>query len=544
MSNSSGVFRGVDAGITLISILIIAAFVGFCAVMGEQAGALFGELSTTILQNFKWFYLAMASAVLVYLLYLMTSRYGNVTLGQDGEKPEFSTISWLSMLFSAGMGIGLLFWSVAEPMWHYAGNPFSVTTLSAESAESAMRVTFFHWGMHAWALYLLPALCLAYFSFRKGKPLSIRSTLTPLFGEARMNGWLGSMFDILIVVVTAFGIATSFGLGVEQLATGIKTLSGFELGIGLKMGLILAISLVAIMSVVSGVDRGIKLLSLWNMLLSLVILGAVMAFGPTRYILNTILEGTSGYAQSVIGMSLWSDTQNDAGWQNWWTAFYWAWWLTWAPFVGTFIARISRGRTIRQLVMGSLIIPVLFSFVWIGTFGGAALYYEKADRLAHQEQVASQALSGEAAEFSGGAILLATKADATSSLFTLFDKIEQSAGASLGTLLGALASLLIVTYFVTSADSGTLVVSTLAARGNMHPPTWSRVAWGLMVGAIAAALLWSGGLKSVQTASICAALPIAVILMLMAMALHRALLSESAASLQLTSSDDPRASAS
>lgn len=544
MSNSSGVFRGVDAGITLISILIIAAFVGFCAVMGEQAGALFGELSTTILQNFKWFYLAMASAVLVYLLYLMTSRYGNVTLGQDGEKPEFSTISWLSMLFSAGMGIGLLFWSVAEPMWHYAGNPFSVTTLSAESAESAMRVTFFHWGMHAWALYLLPALCLAYFSFRKGKPLSIRSTLTPLFGEARMNGWLGSMFDILIVVVTAFGIATSFGLGVEQLATGIKTLSGFELGIGLKMGLILAISLVAIMSVVSGVDRGIKLLSLWNMLLSLVILGAVMAFGPTRYILNTILEGTSGYAQSVIGMSLWSDTQNDAGWQNWWTAFYWAWWLTWAPFVGTFIARISRGRTIRQLVMGSLIIPVLFSFVWIGTFGGAALYYEKADRLAHQEQVASQALSGEAAEFSGGAILLATKADATSSLFTLFDKIEQSAGASLGTLLGALASLLIVTYFVTSADSGTLVVSTLAARGNMHPPTWSRVAWGLMVGAIAAALLWSGGLKSVQTASICAALPIAVILMLMAMALHRALLSEPAASLQLTTADDPRASAS
>ncbi|MDA7088715.1 BCCT family transporter [Pseudomonas sp. SA3-5] len=544
MSNSSGVFRGVDAGITLISILIIAAFVGFCAVMGEQAGALFGELSTTILQNFKWFYLAMASAVLVYLLYLMTSRYGNVTLGKDGEKPEFSTISWLSMLFSAGMGIGLLFWSVAEPMWHYAGNPFSVTSLSAESAESAMRVTFFHWGMHAWALYLLPALCLAYFSFRKGKPLSIRSTLTPLFGEARMNGWLGSLFDILIVVVTAFGIATSFGLGVEQLATGIKTLSGFELGIGLKMGLILAISLVAIMSVVSGVDRGIKLLSLWNMLLSLVILVAVMAFGPTRYILNTILEGTSGYAQSVIGMSLWSDTQNDAGWQNWWTAFYWAWWLTWAPFVGTFIARISRGRTIRQLVMGSLIIPVLFSFVWIGTFGGAALNYEKADRLAHQEQVQSQGLTGDEAKFEGGAILLATKADATASLFTLFDKIEQSSGLNIGGLLGALASLLIVTYFVTSADSGTLVVSTLAARGNIHPPAWSRVAWGLMVGAIAAALLWSGGLKSVQTASICAALPIAVILVLMAMALHRALLSEPAASLHFSSVDDPRASAS
>ena len=544
MSNSSGLWRGVDARITLVSMVIIVAFVAFCGVMGDKAGAIFGELSTSILLNFKWFYLAMASGVLVYLLYLMMSRFGNITLGRDGEKPEFSTTSWLSMLFSAGMGIGLLFWSVAEPMWHYAGNPFSATTLSAESAESAMRVTFFHWGMHAWALYLMPALCLAYFSFRKGKPLSIRSTLTPLFGEARMNGWLGAMFDILIVVVTAFGIATSFGLGVEQLATGIKTLSGFELGIGLKMALILAISMVAIMSVVSGVDRGIKLLSLWNMLLSLVILAAVMAFGPTRYILNTILEGTSGYAQSVIGMSLWSDTQNDADWQNWWTAFYWAWWLTWAPFVGTFIARISRGRTIRQLVMGSLIIPVLFSFVWIGTFGGAALSYEKADRVSHQQQVQSQGLQGEAAEFTGGAILLATKADTTSSLFTLFDKIEQSSGLAIGNLLGALASLLIVTYFVTSADSGTLVVSTLAARGNMHPPAWSRVAWGLMVGAIAAALLWSGGLKSVQTASICAALPIGVILVLMALALHRALLSESIASLQMTTADDLRASAS
>jgi choline/carnitine/betaine transport len=532
MSNSAGLWRGVDARITIVSTVLIASFVAFCAVLGDRAGAVFSELSTAILLNFKWFYLIMASGVLVYLLYLMVSRFGNITLGRDGEQPEFSTLSWLSMLFSAGMGIGLLFWSVAEPMWHYAGNPFSATTLSAESAETAMRVTFFHWGMHAWALYLMPALCLAYFSFRKGKPLSIRSTLTPLFGEARMNGWLGAIFDILIVVVTAFGIATSFGLGVEQMSTGIKMLTGFELGIGLKMLLILGISLIAIMSVVSGVDRGIKLLSLWNMGLSLAILAAVMAFGPTRYILNTILEGTSGYAQSVIGMSLWSDTQQDAGWQNWWTAFYWAWWLTWAPFVGTFIARISRGRTIRQLVMGSLIIPVLFSFVWIGTFGGAALSYEKADRVSHQEQVQSQGLQGEAAEFTGGAILQATKADATNSLFTLFDKIEQSSGLAIGNLLSALASLLIVTYFVTSADSGTLVVSTLAARGSLHPPTASRVAWGLMVGAIAAALLWTGGLKSVQTATICAALPIGVILVLMGIALHRTLLGDPAASLR------------
>lgn len=531
MSSSTGMRRGVDAKITLVSTAIILAFVVFCGVMGERAGALFGDLSTSILLNFKWFYLATASGILVYLLYLMVSRFGNVTLGQDGEQPEFGTTSWLAMLFSAGMGIGLLFWSVAEPMWHYAGNPFSATSLSAESAETAMRVTFFHWGMHAWALYLMPALCLAYFSFRKGKPLSVRACLVPLFGEQRMNGWLGACFDIIIVVITAFGIATSFGLGVEQLATGIKTLTGVEMGIGMKMALILGISLVAIMSVVSGVNRGIKLLSLWNMGLSLLILAAVLVFGPTRYILNTILEGTSGYAQSVIGMSLWSDAQNDGGWQNWWTAFYWAWWLTWVPFVGTFIARISRGRTIRQLVMGSLIIPVLFSFVWIGSFGGAALNYERAERIAHQEQVQSQGLSGEAAQFEGGAILAATKADATQSLFTLFDKIEASSGLSIAGLLGALASLLIVTYFVTSADSGTLVISTLAARGDIHPPVWSRAAWGLLIGAIAAGLLWAGGLKSLQTAVICAALPVGVILLLMAVALHRMLLSEPAQSL-------------
>jgi choline/glycine/proline betaine transport protein len=543
MSNSSGLFRGVDARITLVSTAIILAFVIYCAVMGEKAGAFFGELSTSILMNFKWFYLATASGVLVYLLYLMVSRFGNITLGKDGEKPEFSTTSWLAMLFSAGMGIGLLFWSVAEPMWHYAGNPFSATSLSAESAEAAMRVTYFHWGMHAWALYLMPALCLAYFSFRKGKPLSVRACLVPLFGEKRMNGWLGAIFDIIIVVVTAFGIATTFGLGVEQLATGINTLTGLEMGIGMKMALILGISLIAIMSVVSGVERGIKLLSLWNMGLSLVVLAAVMAFGPTRYILNTILEGTSGYAQSVIGMSLWSDAQNDAGWQNWWTAFYWAWWLTWVPFVGTFIARISRGRTIRQLVLGSLIIPVLFSFVWIGSFGGAALNYERAERLAHEEQVQSQGLSGEAAKFEGGAILAATKADATNSLFSLFDKIEESSGMSIAGLFGALASLLIVTYFVTSADSGTLVISTLAARGNIHPPTWSRAAWGLMIGAIAAGLLWAGGLKSLQTAVICAALPIGVIMVLMGMALHRVLLTEPVQSLQLRPADDLEPSA-
>ena len=538
MRTDSGMFRGIDPTVTLISKIIIIGFVVTCGVLADKAGALFSEISTDILHHFKWFYLAMASGILVFLIYLMLSRFGNIKLGKDNEKPEFSLGSWLSMLFSAGMGIGLLFWSVAEPMWHYAGNPFSTTTLSEESAQTAMRVSFFHWGLHPWALYIMTALGLAYFSYRKGKPLSIRSALIPLFGEERLNGWIGHFVDILIVAITAFGIATSFGLGVVQMSTGMEKLFGIEVSIGNQIIMIAVISLIAIMSVMSGVGRGIRLLSVWNMVLSLVILAGVLLFGPTRYILHTYLEGTADYAQNIIGLSLWSDAQKDSQWQNWWTAFYWAWWLTWAPFVGMFIARVSRGRTIRELVGGALLAPTLFGFFWIASFGGAALKYEHDDRAAHQAQVEAQQLTGDAAKFEGGAILAATKADSTQAIFTLFDKIEEHSGANVSTILSALATLLLVTYFVTSADSGTLVLCTLSSRGSLEPPQASRIIWGVMVGAIAAGLLWAGGLKTVQTATICAALPAALLVILMALSIQRALRDEPIAQLHRVAEED------
>jgi len=529
MNNKNGILHGIDPTVTLISKILIIGFVVVCGVLADKAGALFTEVSGDILHRFKWFYLAMATGVLVFLIYLMMSRFGNIRLGQDGEKPEFGLGSWLSMLFSAGMGIGLLFWSVAEPMWHYASNPFATEGMSQQSAETAVRLSFFHWGLHPWALYITVALGLAYFSYRRGRPLSIRSTLEPLFGQQRMNGWFGNLVDIMVVAITAFGIATSFGLGVVQMSTGIEKLFDVEIGIGSQIALIMVISLIAIMSVMSGVGKGIRLLSIGNVVLSLLLLAGVMLFGPTRYILHTWLEGTADYAQNIIGLSLWSDTQGDSQWQNWWTAFYWAWWLTWAPFVGMFIARISRGRTIRELVGGALIAPTLFGFLWISAFGGSAIKYEHEDRAAHQAAVAEQQLSGDAAEFKGGEILVATKADTTQAIFTLFDTIEQSSGASVSTILSALATLLLVTYFVTSADSGTLVISTLSARGSLEPPQLSRVAWGLVIGAIAAGLLWAGGLKTVQTATICAALPAAVLVILMAMSVQRALRDEAVA---------------
>lgn len=534
MNNKNGILHGIDPTVTLISKILIIGFVVICGVLADKAGALFTEVSGDILHRFKWFYLAMATGVLIFLIYLMMSRFGTIKLGRDDEEPEFGLGSWLSMLFSAGMGIGLLFWSVAEPMWHYASNPFAAEGLSQASAQTAVRISFFHWGLHPWALYITVALGLAYFAYRKDRPLTIRSTLEPLFGRTRMDGWFGNVIDIMVVAITAFGIATSFGLGVVQMSTGIEKLFDVEVGLGSQIMLILVISLIAIMSVMSGVGKGIRLLSIGNVVLSLLLLVGVMLFGPTRYILHTWLEGTADYAQNLVGLSLWSDAQADSQWQNWWTAFYWAWWLTWAPFVGMFIARISRGRTIRELIGGALIAPTLFGFLWIAAFGGSAIKYEHEDRAAHQAVVAEQQLSGKAAElggneFKGGEILLATKKDSTLAIFTLFDTIEESSGASVSTILSALATLLLVTYFVTSADSGTLVISTLSARGSLEPPQLSRVAWGLVIGAIAAGLLWAGGLKTVQTATICAALPAAVLVMLMAMAVQRALQDENVA---------------
>jgi len=452
----------------------------------------------------------------------MFSRFGNIRLGRDDETPEFSYRSWLAMLFSGGMGIGLIFWSVAEPMWHYAGNPFVEQGLSDAAAEAAMRVTFFHWGLHPWAIFIVVALTMAYFAYRKGLPLTMRSVLYPLIGD-RIYGPIGHTVDILTVAITAFGVSQSLGLGVVQMNAGLNNVLGMEISVGNQLLMIAVISFLAIISVMSGVGRGIRILSEWNMLLSIVLVLIVLAIGPTRYILHTLLESTGDYLGNIVALSTWSDAQGDSGWQNWWTAFYWPWWMTWSPFVGMFIARISRGRTIRELVMGALIVPTIVTFIWMSVFGGSALHAERVDRLAHQEQVESGVLVGEAAEFKGGDVLLATKADTTSAVFTLFEKIDEGV---LGQILSLLVVLLLATYFITSADSGTLVLCTLNSRGSPEPPMALRVLWGVMQAFIAGGLLYAGGLKAVQTASIVAGLPISVLTLVMTISLLKALRQE------------------
>ncbi len=516
MRAQTGLFKGLNPTVTVASKLLVISFVMLCAILAEQAGAFFQQTSDAILGHFKWFYLSLVTGVLGLLVYLMLSRFGHIRLGADDEKPEFSFGSWIAMLFSGGMGIGLIFWSVAEPIWHYASNPFTAD-MSDESASMAMRLTLFHWGLHPWAIFTVVGLSLAYFAYRKGLPLSMRSILYPFIGE-RIYGPIGHATDILAVAITAFGVSQSLGLGVTQINTGLNQVFGLPVSFGAQVILICAISLCAILSVMSGVSRGIRRLSEGNMLLSIVLIASVLAIGPTSYLLNLTLESTGDYLQNLVGLSFWTDTQKDSGWQNWWTAFYWPWWMTWGPFVGLFIARVSRGRTIRELIAGTLLVPTMVTVVWMAVLGGSALKAEQEDRQAHQHQVEQGVLTGEAATFTGGDILLATKEETTSAIFTLLSKLD---AGIIGQGLSILVCLLLATYFVTSADSGTLVLCTLCAEGHPEPPQGIRVLWGILQAVIAMALLYAGGLKTIQMASIAAGLPIAVFILIMSIALMR-----------------------
>ncbi|MFG6657128.1 BCCT family transporter [Scandinavium sp. M-37] len=519
MRATSGLLKGLNPTVTIVSKILVVSFVLFCAILANKTGKYFEDISNALLYSMKWFYIGLVSAVLFFLLYLMVSRYGHIRLGKDDEKPEFSNTSWVAMLFSGGMGIGLIFWSVAEPMWHYAGNPFS-PPLSDGSASAAMRITFFHWGLHPWSVFIIVALALSYFAYRKNLPLTLRSILYPLIGD-RIYGPIGHLVDILTVAVTAFGISQTLGMGVIQINSGLNQALGVHIGLGVQLLIIVVLCTLAVSSVLSGVGKGIRRLSELNMLLSLLIVMIVLCVGPTRYILNTFLESSGDYIQNIVGLSFWSDTQKDSGWQNSWTAYYWPWWMTWAPFVGMFIARISRGRTIRELIGGALIVPTLITFIWIAVFGGTALKIEQDAR--HQYETSTlqkQVTQAETPAFSGGPVLEATKKDTTRALFALFNSLPYS---SLSAVLSILACLLLGTYFITSADSGTLVLCILDAGGHSEPPPFIRILWGIIIAVLAAVLLYAGGLQVMQTASIIAGFPVAIFIMLMTLTLFRSI---------------------
>lgn len=476
------------------SAAIIIGSVVMAILFQAQLGDVFETIQTTIATGAGWFFIMTMNIILVFVLVLMVSRFGDIRLGGSDAKPEFSKMGWFSMLFSAGMGIGLLFYSVAEPMFHFVSSPLAAPG-TAEAARRAMDVTFLHWGLHPWAIYTMVGLALAFFAFNKGLPLSIRSVFYPILGE-RIHGPLGNIVDILATVATLFGVATSLGLGVQQVNAGLNHLFGIEQSSLVQVILIVGITALATWSVLAGLSAGIRRLSEINLVLATLLCLFVLILGPTLFILNAFGENLGHYIQYLPQLSTWNETYETSTWQHSWTVFYWGWWIAWSPFVGMFIARVSYGRTVREFIMGVLFVPSLITFAWLTIFGNSALQVE---------------LVG------AGGIARAVQDNLPVALFVLLENFPLQQVTSMLTVL------VIITFFVTSSDSGSMVIDIITAGGNPDPPKLQRLFWAVLEGAVAAALLVGGGLVALQTAAISTGLPFALVLLFMIYSLRRGL---------------------
>lgn len=473
---------------------LIIGFVIFSIFFNEILGGIFNPLLNGITTNAGWFFTFTVNIILLFVLYLMFSRYGEIRLGGDDAEPDFSTTSWFAMLFSAGMGIGLLFYGVAEPMFHFINPPIPVAS-QTEAAHQAMAFTFMHWGLHSWSIYALIGLALAFFSFNKGLPLSIRTIFYPILGDKINGGW-GHLVDILATISTLFGVATSLGFGVQQINAGLCHVFGIEQSIGVQIVLIVVITTIATISVVKGLDSGIRKLSELNIRLAMLLLVFVFICGPTMFILNGFTENIGYYLQKLTVISTWNETFENTNWQNTWTVFYWAWWIAWSPFVGMFIARVSRGRTIREFLMGVLCVPTLVTFLWMTVFGNTALYFEM---------------------FGGGGFAELVTQNIPLSLFLLLERLP------FNTISSILGVLVVVCFFVTSSDSGSMVIDIITAGGNQDPPIPQRLFWAILEGVVAAALLVGGGLAALQSAVVATGLPFAVVLLVLCFSLKKGL---------------------
>ncbi|WIB79069.1 BCCT family transporter [Curtobacterium sp. MCPF17_002] len=470
---------------------LVLAFVAVALIAPRATEDAFATVQGAIVRDFGWYYVIVAAAFVVFAVWIGFSRFGDIVLGQDDERPEFSTTSWLALLFAAGMGIGLVFYGVAEPLSHFASPRPGVTGDDDELAQQALTQTFLHWGLHAWAIYVVVGLALAYAIHRRSRPVSIRWALEPLLGKRVVGGW-GNLIDVLALIGTLFGVATSLGLGVLQIGSGLEYTGIADNTRGLQIGLIIVVTLIAIGSLLSGVGKGMKILSNINLALAAVLLVFVLFVGPTQFLLGEFVQSIGQYVQGFVGLAF--DTSAFAGragqeWQGAWTTFYWGWWMSWAPFVGIFIARISRGRTVRQFVLGVLFVPTLLTFLWFAIMGGTALY----DQLhGHGDLIGAD----------GGVAVEQV-------LFQLLG------GMPAGSVLVVGAIILIGVFFVTSADSGALVMGMIATGGQLEPKNWIRVFFAGVTALVAVALLLAGGLNALKTAAITTALPFSVVMVLM-----------------------------
>ncbi|WP_298246321.1 BCCT family transporter [uncultured Christiangramia sp.] len=484
----------VNGPVFFTSTAIIIAIITLTLLFKKQAESFFSELQHGVAENADWFFILSINIFLVFLIYLAVSKFGNMRIGGMGAKPEFKTGSWFAMLFSAGMGIGLLFFGVGEPVMHF-NSPPTAEAGTAAAATEAMNFTFLHWGFHAWAVYALVGLSLAYFTYSRGLPLTIRSIFYPFLGD-KIYGKIGDIIDIFAVLATLFGLATSLGFGVQQIASGLNHVFGLPDGITTQVIIIGIVTLIATTSVVLGVDKGVKILSEWNIRIAVVLLVLALILGPTLFIFRSFVQNTGSYLYNFLEISTWSETYTNGTWQNDWTVFYWGWWIGWSPFVGMFIARISKGRTIREFILGVLLVPAIVTFFWMSAFGSVAI-----------EQI-----------MSGNNVLSeAVNADIATALFVFFQDYP------LSMVINVVAILLIAGFFITSSDSGSLVIDSLTTGGKIDAPVGQRIFWAVTEGAVAAVLLIGGGLQALQTATIVTGLPFAIILMVMCYSLYKGL---------------------
>ncbi len=498
----TGIFSGANPFMTVSAAALVLIFLVLTSANLELADRIYVGMQRFIATRLAGYLVWTVTLVAGLAIVLLASPFGRVKLGRDDEQPAFSRFSWFAMLFSAGVGTGLLFWGVAEPIFHFQANPFianaGIEGQSQMAAIVAMRITLFHWGFHGWAIYSMIGLCLGYFAFRKGLPFTVRSALYPFLGD-RIYGPIGHAVDLLAIFSTVFGIATSLGLGAAQMNGALKYLFDVEVSATNQVVLIMCVSAIATLSAVSGIRRGIRRLSEINIWLSLVLVGFVILVGPTIVILWTFFSGSVDYLATFIPMGIWVDPDTSSHWQGTWTIFYWGWWIAWGPFVGMFMATISRGRTIREYLIATLLAPVIASFFWLCVFGATALDLE---------------LTG------SGGLVEVVNADMTAALFTTLEMLNVEWATWSVVLLSAV---LIVTWFVTSSDSGTLVICTMLCFGNSRPPQRFRVFWGLAIGLVASVLLLVGGLGILQAASTTIAVPFSLVMLLMILGLGKSL---------------------
>ncbi|WP_373897156.1 BCCT family transporter [Haloimpatiens sp. FM7315] len=496
MNNSKAKNNSVFYISLFISILIALVGITFPVQFNNGANAVFAFLT----DKFGWSYLISMLFFVIFALALAFSKYGKIKLGADDSKPDFSTASWFAMLFGAGMGIGLVFWGVAEPLSHFVAPP-GIKPGTAEAADFAMKVSFKHWGFHPWANYSIIGLALAYFQFRKNKPGLISSIFIPLLGEDRVKGPIGKLIDILAVFATVAGVATSLGLGTLQINSGLKYIFNIPETKVVQLAIIGVVTAIFIWTAVSGIEKGIKILSDINLWAAIILVVLSFLIGPSLKMINSLTNGLGSYVGTFIQDSLSIHAFGDNSWINGWTIFYWAWWIAWAPFVGTFIARISKGRTIKEFVMGVIVAPSVASFVWFSIFGSLGMNLGIIGKVKLE-------------------VLQAIVAKPETALFAVMKNYP------IGAIVSLIAVFLLCTFFITSANSATFVLGMFTSEGDLNPSNKKKILWGLIQSLLATALLFAGGLKALQTASVAAAFPFIFVMILGCISLMKALREE------------------